>query len=401
MKKVICMVVAITLLTLFSLPAAALEDMDTDYYTRFKGQNMSINVYNWGQYISDQEGDLDINKEFEDLTGIKVNYTTFASNEEMYAKLRSGGASYDVVIPSDYMITRMISEKMLTKPDFSNIPNYQYISEEFKGDDYNGAAYSVPYTWGTVVIIYNKKLVDPADDVETWGILWNKKYKGNILMFNNPRDAFGIALKMSGYTLNPENKKQIEDAAKLLKEQKSLVQAYVMDEIFDKMSAGEAAIAPYYAGDAITMMADNPNLAAAYPREGTNRFVDAMCIPTGAKNKEAAEMYINFMCEPEVAAANADYIGYSTPNSAALELLDEDVRNSISYPSKEILAKSEAFVMLPNDLSLAMDEAWKGLLTDDKGFEFLLMPAIVGIAVLAIAFIIIRRINKQKKESRY
>ncbi|MEG1774751.1 MAG: spermidine/putrescine ABC transporter substrate-binding protein, partial [Oscillospiraceae bacterium] len=194
-----------------------------------------------------------------------------------------------------------------------NLPNIKYIDPNHLNMDFDpGNTYSIPYTWGTVVLIYNTKMVSEDTDVETWDLLWNEKYKGNILMFNNPRDAYGIALKKAGLNINPENKDQIDKATEQLKAQKPLVQAYVMDEIFDKMGAGEAAIAPYYAGDAITMIDENPDLAAAFPREGTNIFVDAMCIPKGSKQKEAAEMYINFMCEPEVGAATVEYIGYST-----------------------------------------------------------------------------------------
>lgn len=226
------------------------EGMDTDYYTRFQGQDISINVYNWGEYISNGEDDsLDVNAAFEELTGIKVNYTFYATNEELYAKLRAGGSNYDVIIPSDYMIGRMVKEDMLEPLNKENIPNLKYIDPSLLGMPYDpDTAYSIPYTWGTVVLIYNTTLVSPDTDVETWDLLWNEDYKGNILMFNNPRDAYGIALKKLGFPLNPENQEQIDKATALLKEQKPLVQAYVMDEIFDKMAAGEAAVAPYYAG---------------------------------------------------------------------------------------------------------------------------------------------------------
>ena len=274
------------------------EYSDSVDWNKFRGQNVTINVYNWGEYISvddGTEGAYDTNREFEELTGIKVNYTNFASNEELYAKLKNGGSSYDVIIPSDYMIARMINEDMLEKLDFSNIPNYgNLIMDKFKGMEYDPTEeYSVPYTWGMVGLIYNTTLVDEEDDVGSWSILWNEKYANDILMFSNSRDAFAIACKYLGYSMNTTDEKELKNAASALTDQKLLIQAYVMDEIFDKMTGGEAALAPYYAGDAITMIGDNPDLAYSVPREGTNLFVDAMCIPKGAKNKEAAEMYIN------------------------------------------------------------------------------------------------------------
>ena len=250
------------------------------------------------------------------------------------------------------------------------------------------------------MLIYNTDIVSADTDVETWNLLWNSKYKGNILMFNNPRDAYGIALKKQGFDINPQNQEQIDKSTKLLKEQKPLVQAYVMDEIFDKMGAGEAAVAPYYAGDAITMMNDNPALAAAFPREGTNIFIDSMCIPKGAKQKQAAEMYINFMCEAAVGAANCEYIGYSTPNKVALELLDEEVRtNPIAYPPEEVLAKAEYFVTLPDNLAKGFDDGWKTLLADDESFTFWLVPALLLLAIISSVVIVLRKANKKKRES--
>ncbi|MBP1578372.1 MAG: spermidine/putrescine ABC transporter substrate-binding protein, partial [Oscillospiraceae bacterium] len=376
--------------------------LDTDYYSRFKDQGISINVYNWGEYISNGEDDsLDVNQAFEELTGIKVNYTFYATNEELYAKLRAGGASYDVVIPSEYMIGRMANEGMLEEINKDNVPNLKHIDKSLLDMSYDpGNKYSIPYTWGTVVLIYNTSIVTPDTDVETWNLLWNSKYKGNILMFNNPRDAYGIALKKIGLGLNPENQEQIDKATVALKEQKPLVQAYVMDEIFDKMGAGEAAIAPYYAGDAITMMDENPDLAAAFPREGTNIFVDGMCIPKGAKQKEAAEMYINFMCEPEVGAANCEYIGYSTPNVAALELLDEEITgNPIAYPPKEVIENATYFNLLSEDLNKGLDAGWKTLLADDESFTFWLVPVLLLLAVVCSVVVVVRKSIKKKRDN--
>ena len=407
MKKVVTLFLAAVMLFSCAVSAAAYDNaelfagLDTEYYTRFKDAGISINVYNWGEYISNGEDDsLDVNKAFEELTGIEVNYTFYATNEELYAKLRAGGASYDVIIPSEYMIARMAKEGMLEEINLDNIPNFANIDPSLVDMPYDpGNKYSVPYTWGTVVLVYNTWLVSEDTDVETWGLLWNEKYKNNILMFNNPRDAYGIALKKIGFELNPENTEQIEKATLALKEQKPVVQAYVMDEIFDKMGAGEAAIAPYYAGDAITMMDENPDLAAAFPREGTNIFVDGMCIPKGAKQKEAAEMYINFMCEPEVGAANCEYIGYSTPNLASMELLDEEITsNPIAYPPAEVIENATYYKLLPDELNKAMDDGWKSLLADDENFTFWLVPAILLLSVLSSISIVVRKAIRKRRQ---
>ena len=321
--------------------AQTLTVSDPEYYTKFKDAGISINVYNWGEYISTgaEAGTLDVNSEFTKLTGIKVNYTNYATNEELYAKLKGGGASYDVIIPSDYMISKMIKENMVQPLDFENIPNFKYIMDNFRNMAYDPEnSYSVPYTWGTVGIIYDKTMIDlPKDEID-WDLLWNKDYSDQILMFDNPRDAFAIAEIMQGYSINTEDSDELADAARKLTEQKNVVQGYVMDEIFDKMGAGDALIAPYYAGDALTILDENEDLGFVIPKSGTNLFIDAMCIPAGAKQKEAAEMYINFMCEPDIAYANIDYICYSTPHQAAYDMLDEDVKNNpVSYPDQHKL----------------------------------------------------------------
>ncbi len=329
---------------------------DPDYYTRFREDGLSINVYNWGEYISTgaDEGTLDVNAEFEKLTGIKVNYTNYATNEELYAKLKGGGATYDIIIPSDYMISKMIVEDMIQPLNFENIPNFQYIMDNFRNMAYDPEnAYSVPYTWGTVGIIYDETMIDLKEEEIDWNLLWDETYTDQILMFDNPRDAFAIAEILLGYSLNTENPEELAHAAEKLKEQKHFVQAYVMDEIFDKMGAGDALIAPYYAGDALTIMEENDSLNFVVPQSGTNLFIDAMCIPKTAKQKEAAEMYINFMCEPDIAYANIDYICYSTPHSAAFEMLDEEVQNDpISYPDEELIAeRTDVFVNLSDEAS--------------------------------------------------
>lgn len=311
----------------------------------------SINVYNWGEYIDEEVLEL-----FEEETGIKVNYQTFQSNEEMYAKIKSGSASYDVIIPSDYMIDRMIDENMLETLNFDNIPNYTTnIKDSFKNPEYDKEnLYSVPYTWGTVGIIYNKKYV--TETVDSWDILWDDAYKGQILMFNNPRDALAIALKKLGYSLNTTDEYEIKSAANELIKQKEIVQAYVMDQIFNKLPSEEAYIAPYYAGDAITMMEENPDLEFVIPKEGTNRFTDAMCIPLGAKNKESAEKFINFMAGQEISDKNIDYIGYSSPMNITQNV--EDEYNYIKYPSDEIIKNTETFINLPKDTLALYDSLW-------------------------------------------
>lgn len=372
---------------------------DSVDWDKFRGQNITLNVYNWGEYISvdnGTEGAYDVNAEFERLTGIKVSYTNFASNEEMYAKLKMGGSQYDIVIPSDYMVSRMINENMLQPLDFDNIPNFQNIMENFQTSDYDPTgAYSVPYLWGIVGIIYNTTLVDAEDDVYSWDILWNEKYANNILMFSNSRDTMAIALKRLGYSFNTTEESELRAAANSLKEQKPLVQAYVMDEIFDKMIGGEAALAPYYAGDAITMIADNPDLAFAVPREGTNLFVDAICIPTGAKNKEAAELYINFLCETLPALKNTEYVGYATPHKIAYTYLDEETQNSVTYPSNEVIEASEQFIALPGATTSLIDSLWTDLLSSGESSPWL-TPIFMGLCLAATVAIHVFKERKRK-----
>lgn len=325
------------------------------------GEEVTINVYNWGQYIAEgDEGAMDVIAEFEAAyPNIHVNYTTYDSNETMYSKLKTGGISVDVIIPSDYMIARLIDEDMLLPLDFDNIPNYQYIDEAYKNTAYDpDNVYSIPYTWGTVGIIYNTKYVDAAD-VGGWELLWNEKYAGKILMFGNSRDAFGIAQYLLGYDVNTTDDAELQACADKLIEQRPLVQQYVMDEIFDLMENEEAWIAPYYAGDYLLMADENPDLAFYHPSQGFNFFIDAMCIPSCAQNKEAAETFINFLCDPEIAGGNMEWIGYGTPESAAKEYMDPDMVNSeIAYPPQEVLGKGTTFLFLPQETNQRMEELW-------------------------------------------
>ncbi len=388
MKKVIsffCLVLILTACVSCSFSAFAVGE--------------SINVYNWGEYI-----DQDVLDMFYDETGIKVNYTTYDSNETMYSKIVSGAASYDVVVPSDYMISKMVQEGLLAELDFNNIPNYKYIGDEYKGLEYDpDEKYSVSYTWGTVVIIYNTKFVDEEDvKDESINLLWNKKYAGKILMFDNPRDAFGLALKKAGHSLNSLNENDWSEAQKLLKEQKPLVQAYVMDQIFDKMASEEAWIAPYYAGDAYTIQQDNPDISFYLPREGSNFFTDAMCVLKSSQNKENAEKFINFMCRTDIALMNAEEIGYGTPQTEAYKLLDEEVAsNELLYPSKEKLQKqTEVFINLPSNISMLQSALWTSLKVDGEenstlGYD-IAFYSIIGILALILGVNIITKQHRKK-----
>lgn len=372
----------------------------SDYdYDRLKDEGITINVANWGEYMSIDEADMiDVNDAFTQLTGIEVNYQTYASNETLYSKLNSGGAAYDIVIPSDYMISKMIKEGMLQKINYENVPNMANIMPTFLNPDYDPEnEYTVPYLWGMVCIIYNTTMVD--EEITSWSALFDEKYENNILMFNNPRDAFGIALTYLGYSQNTENPQELEAALNLLIEQKSIVQGYVMDEIFDKMQGGSAAVAPYYAGDAVTMIADNPDLTYCIPSEGTNQFVDAMCIPVSAENKEAAEIYINFLCEAEIALANCEYTGYSTPNQAAYDLLDEETKNNpLCYPSQEYLTNNtEVFICLSDEANALMQNLWNQLKIDNSNSWF--VPLFLIGLILATILVNVLRARKRRSDS--
>ena len=349
MKKVICVVLSV-LLAVSCL--AGLSGCGSSKKT-------TLYVYNWGQYISEgDDGSLDVIAAFEEAyPNIRVQYSTYDSNEIMYSKLANGGITVDVIIPSDYMIGRMVQEGMLEELNFDNIPNYQYIDDAFKSTSYDPEnKYSVPYTWGTVGIIYNTKYVDEAD-VTGWELLWNEKYAGKILMFDNSRDAFGIAEYLLGYDVNTTDEAELQDCAAKLAEQKPVVQQYVMDQIFDAMENEEAWIAPYYAGDYLTMVEENPDLAFYRPTaQGYNMFIDAMCIPTCCQEKKAAETFINFLCSPEISSANMAFLGYSVPSTAAKELMDPEVANSdVAYPDADTLATGTSFNYLPEETSRYME----------------------------------------------
>ena len=363
--------------------------VSADYdWTRFADDNITLNVYNWGLYISDgSDESVDVLSAFEDLTGIKVNYTTFDSNESLYAKMKSGGATYDVIFPSDYMVGKMAAEGMLAPLDFSNIPNFAQIGTDYLGWDFDPQnTYSVPYTWGTTGLIYNTTLVDEAPT--SWSALWDMQYANNVLMFNNSRDAYAIAAKKLGRSLNPSSVEEVQEVMQELKDQKSVVQAYVMDEIFDKMEGGEAALAPYYAGDALTMIADNPDLAFVHPEEGVNFFVDSMCIPANSKNKAAAELFINYMCEPSVGYANCEYIGYSTPIKYS----------EIAYPGEDVMSKAEAFTTLPDEVNAALDSQWSEMKSYEEGGSGWMVVVLLALALLISFFNIWRKVRKKVRD---
>ena len=366
MKKIISLTLCICLTAMLGLCFSGCGntyDYDSIDYTGTYSDDLagtSLNVFNWGEYISDgSDGSLDVNKAFEKLTGIKVNYTNYESNESMYSKLKGGGVSYDIIIPSDYMIERLIKENMVKKIDFSKIDNYKNISDKYKDLYFDpDNEYSVPYAVGMMGLIYNTTVVKKAPD--SWSIMWDNAYKNKILTFNNPRDAFAISQLLLGIDFNTTDASDWEKAADKLKEQKSVLQSYVMDEIYDKMESGEAAIAPYYAGDYLTMKENNPDLAFVYPKEGTNIFVDSVCIPSSCKNYKAALMYINFLCEPAIAHAIAEYVYYATPNTAVLDMEDYTLKgNEILYPDEEHTPKTQYYHDLDTTTRQLYEKLWE------------------------------------------
>jgi len=336
MKKIVSVTVALCLI--FSLAACGGSSGAAD------AKRLTLNVYNWGEYISDgSEDSMNVIKEFEAWyqenygTAVHVNYDTYASNEDMYAKLKSGAVSYDVVIPSDYMIARMVDEDMLLPLNWENIPNSEYISDDFRSLYYDpDDVYSIPYTYGIVGIIYDANVVDEEDAVG-WDLMWNPKYAGNILQFNNPRDAFGTAMYKRGIDVNTTDPADWQAALDELTAQRPIIKSWVMDEIYNLMESGEAAIGAYYAGDYFIMLdaqADSVDLRFYYP-EPTNYFVDAMCIPSSCQNKELAEAFINYMLSEEPAIANAEYIYYASPNRLVYE--SEDYIEEMGEEAMEIL----------------------------------------------------------------
>jgi Spermidine/putrescine-binding periplasmic protein len=312
----------------------------------------TLKVYNWGDYIGE-----DVVQKFEDKFNMKVVYDTFPTNEEMYVKLKAGGSDYDVAIPSDYMIKKMINEGMVKKINFANVPNYKYIDDKFKNLSFDPKnEYSVPYMWGTVGIIYNKTMV--KEPVDSWDILWDKKYDKQIFMLDSQRDSIGITLKKLGYSLNTKKVDELEKAKNELIKQKDIVQAYVGDEVKDKMIAEEGALAVVWSGDAVYMKSQNKNLEYVIPKEGSNLWFDSMVIPSTAKHQKEAEEFINFMCDTDIALDNTNYIGYSTPQTEAKKKLDSSLLKDIAaYPTDEQIKNCEVFDDLADSLK-DYDRIW-------------------------------------------
>lgn len=375
----------------------------------------TLYVYNWGEYISDgSEGCLDVNAMFEDWyyetygQRVKVNYSTFSSNESLYAKLSSGSVSYDVIVPSDYMIERLIKEDLLAPLSYENIPNAQNILSEFQnaaydpdtnGDGYND--YSVPYLYGMIGIIYNTQMVDEAD-IGSWDLMWNEKYTGNILQFNNSRDALGTAQYYLGIDVNSDSEADWHLALDKLKEQKPILQGYVMDEIFNKMENGSAAIAAYYAGDYLSMYENNTDLEFFYPSEGTNLYVDAMCIPKSAQNKEIAERYIDFMLSEEAAVANAEYTYYASPNEVVLNSEEYiEYMGEIKDDAYEKMYATEAvttssYKNLSGEKLLLVNGLWEELKSDVtvSGDIYIICGVIIGVLLFLGIFFAIRKYKR-------
>ena len=327
------------------------------------GKDYDLYIYNWGQYIDPAVIEL-----FEEQTGYSVSYEEFETNEVMYPKIKSGAVSYDLVCPSDYMIERMIQEDLLAEINFDNIPNYKYIGEDYiEQSRYFDAEnkYSIPYFWGTVGILYNKTMVD--EPIDSWDVLWDEKYADNILMQDSVRDAFMVALKRLGYSMNTTDEAQVKEATQTLIDQKPLVQAYVIDQVRDKMIGNEAAIGVIYSGEAIYTQRENPDLEYVIPKEGTNVWIDSWVIPKNAKNKENAEKFIDFMCREDIALKNFEYITYSTPNTAAqANIEDEDIKNSkVAFPDFSEYNNLETFDYLGVDGDNLYNEYWKQVKSAD------------------------------------
>ncbi|MFA9463957.1 MAG: PotD/PotF family extracellular solute-binding protein [Velocimicrobium sp.] len=321
-----------------------------------KDNKEKVYVYNWGEYIDPEVLDL-----FEEETGIQVVYDEFEQNEEMYPKISENAVQYDVVCPSDYMVQKMIDADLLSEIDYDNVPNISNIDptylESAKAFD-PANKYCVPYCWGTLGILYNKTMVD--EPIDSWESLFDEKYSGDILMIDSVRDAYAIALKYLGYDLNSTDTSQIGEATKLLQSQYPLVQAYVVDQVRDKMIGGEAAIGVIYSGEAIFTQRENKDLEYVIPKEGSNVWIDGWVIPKNCRNKENAEAFINFMCNPDIALKNFEYITYSTPNKAARELItDEDIKNSsIAFPDQSVIDRCTTFLYLGADMESFYTDQW-------------------------------------------
>ena len=325
------------------------------------GSEEVVYVYNWGEYI-----DESVIPQFEEETGIKVVYDTFETNEAMYPIIEQGQAVYDVVCPSDYMIQKMIANDLLAEINFDNIPNLQYIGQAYmdasQGFDPENK-YSVPYTWGTVGILYHTTMVD--EPITSWSVLWDEKYSGEILMQKSVRDAFAVALAYQGHSINSTNQDEILAARDLLIEQKPLVQAYVIDQVRDKMIGNEAAIGVIYSGEYLYCKEENPDLAYVVPEEGSCLWFDSWVIPKNAENKENAEKFIDFLCRPDIALKNFEYITYATANTGAMEQIDEETLNDVGiFADQETMDRCEVFTWLGEETEAFYNECWTQVLAE-------------------------------------
>ena len=354
MKRLISLTLAVLMLSGIAALFASCE-------SSYDGE---INVYNWGEYVADgSDGTEDIIAKFEQEYNIKVNYTTYETNEELYNLIKSSNSSYDVIFPSDYMVEKLASEDLIQELDLSKIPNRELIMDRFKNMGYDkGNKYSIPYSWNVTGLVYNKTMVKGSP--KGWDTLWDKSLKGSILMFNNSRDAYAIAMQRC--RINPESftKDDIDKATEKLKEQKPLLKKYAMDQTFTEMENSQSAAAPYYAGDIYTMTTNNEDLVGVLPEEGSNLFVDNMCIPKDASNVEGAHKFINFMTTPENSAANMDYITYASPVKGAKELIDEDISGSeLVYPPESYLDKCYTFRNVDEEVYSYMQEQFVKLMS--------------------------------------
>ena len=381
-------------------------------------EEVTLNIYNWGEYLSyDDEESYDVLKEFERFyeetygRSIEINYSEFDSNESLYAKIKNGVSGYDVIIPSDYMIARLISEDLLEKLNYENIPNYQYIDDAFKGLYYDpNNEYTVPYTYGRVGILYNADMVAEEDVTGTWDLMWNDHYTGKILQFNNSRDAFGTAMYKLQIDVNTTDRKLWEKAKAELITQKPILKSFVMDEVFGEMMNGDAAISAYYAGDYLYMYEDNDALRFYYPEEGSNLFVDAMCVPKGCQNKEAAEIFINFMLSRDAAIANAETTYYASPNSLVYEDPEyAEYMNSIHEDAMDILYPDDfdfhaqydryCFKNLDRDTLNMVNGLWEDVkLSDSIGISVYILCILVIVVIVAM---IVRHAIVWKRRSKY
>ena len=409
-KRVSALFLCAVMLLSLTLPLVSCEETSG-------GSVTELYVYNWGEYISDgSEGSLDSNKAFEEWyfenfgERVKVVYSTYSSNEDMYAKLSGGAVSYDVIVPSDYMIERLIAEDMLAPLNYDNIPNIKNIVPEFYGEDAEfdyydeGGVYSVPYFYGMVGIIYNTEMVD-EEDIGSWDLMWNEKYKGNILQFNNSRDAFGSAQYLLGLDVNSDDESEWRIALDKLREQKGILQGYVMDEIFNKMEGGSAAISSYYAGDFLAMYENNDSLEFYYPSEGTNLYVDAMCIPKTSQNKTVAERYIDFMLTEEPAVENALYTYYASPNRVVRESEDyidcmEEIKEGafdLMYDTADV--EASPYKNLSDERLAMVNNLWEELKSDiDVSPTIYVICAVI---VAAMLFSVIFFAVRKKKRNGY